>query len=376
VRNTNGSDSSACLDLSSSPTPRGYTDQEHLPGVCAINYNARIYNPTLGRMMSADPIVADPFSTQGFNRYAYVGNNPLNATDPTGMMEAPPENTLWPGKKGGGSPWGKLDIRGGTWDTGGGMFGGINVDNRYADNAPSNTSPRPKTPPVQTNAALPMGGTRHAGGHAPSLLRSGPCQYQTDTCAKTKFDTGNWTGDIIAYALSKQRFQDNVKAERLAAAQHAQGKTAPNGATSFIYVDENGVENTGVNLHLASKDGAFETNPWALAANADVAGNPYRLGTSEFRTHMETMRPFVESAVGVIAAATSSAAWKRGLEFVFGKNFRIAPFGNRTGHPTGELPHYHRRGLDPDGNVRPGQGIGRHRPWDTRTDDKSFWDRF
>jgi RHS repeat-associated protein len=32
--------------------------------------------------------------------------------------------------------------------------------------------------------------------------------------------------------------------------------------------------------------------------------------------------------------------------------------------------HYHRRGL------KPGQGIGRHRPWEKKATDKSFWDRF
>jgi len=44
--------------------------------------NGRIYDPTLGRMLQADPI-ADPGS-QGLNRYSYVANNPLTLTDPSG----------------------------------------------------------------------------------------------------------------------------------------------------------------------------------------------------------------------------------------------------------------------------------------------------
>jgi RHS repeat-associated protein len=69
--------------------------------------------------------------------------------------------------------------------------------------------------------------------------------------------------------------------------------------------------------------------------------------------------------------------YKAGKELSFGKNFRIAPLGNRTGHPTGRFPHYHRRGIDPaTGQTKPGQGIGRHRPWDTRSTDKSRWERF
>jgi hypothetical protein len=57
--------------------------------------------------------------------------------------------------------------------------------------------------------------------------------------------------------------------------------------------------------------------------------------------------------------------FRAGAELRIGKNWRIAPWGNRTGHPAGELPHYHRRGkLGPDGNPLPGEGMSRHRPWE------------
>ncbi|WP_413701170.1 hypothetical protein ACLKMH_05515 [Psychromonas sp. KJ10-10] len=36
--------------------------------------------------MSADPIIQDPFISNSFNRYAYVVNNPLKYTDPTGFF--------------------------------------------------------------------------------------------------------------------------------------------------------------------------------------------------------------------------------------------------------------------------------------------------
>jgi RHS repeat-associated protein len=57
---------------------------------------------------------------------------------------------------------------------------------------------------------------------------------------------------------------------------------------------------------------------------------------------------------------------------------RIAPFGNRTGHPTGRFPHYHRSVPDPNkpGHSLPGQSDKRHRPWDRKSSDKSFLDRF
>ena len=65
-----------------------------------------------------------------------------------------------------------------------------------------------------------------------------------------------------------------------------------------------------------------------------------------------------------------------GGEIRITNNLRIAPFGNRTGNPLGERPHYHRRVVDSSGITKEGQGIGRHRPYETKSCDKSFWDRF
>lgn len=47
-------------------------------------YNARYYDPSLGRFISPDTIVQSPSNPQTLNRYTYAGNNPVNNIDPTG----------------------------------------------------------------------------------------------------------------------------------------------------------------------------------------------------------------------------------------------------------------------------------------------------
>lgn len=49
-----------------------------------MDYNARMYSPTLGRFIQPDTIVPDMFNPQSLNRYSYVLNNPIRYTDPTG----------------------------------------------------------------------------------------------------------------------------------------------------------------------------------------------------------------------------------------------------------------------------------------------------
>ncbi len=63
---------------------RGYTGHEHLPQFNLINMNGRMYDPILGRMLSVDNYVQAPYSTQNYNRYSYVVNNPMKYKDPDG----------------------------------------------------------------------------------------------------------------------------------------------------------------------------------------------------------------------------------------------------------------------------------------------------
>jgi RHS repeat-associated protein len=68
-----------------SQTSRGFTGHEELDSVALVHMNGRLYDALMGRMISADPTVPDPMNAQAWNRYSYVGNDPLAFTDPSGF---------------------------------------------------------------------------------------------------------------------------------------------------------------------------------------------------------------------------------------------------------------------------------------------------
>jgi RHS repeat-associated protein len=65
------------------PTDVKFTGQR-LDGTGLYYFNARYYDPVIGRFISADTIVPGAFSSQSLNRYSYVLNNPLKYNDPGG----------------------------------------------------------------------------------------------------------------------------------------------------------------------------------------------------------------------------------------------------------------------------------------------------
>ena len=67
----------------------GYTGQVWLPETGLYHDKNRAYHPELGRFMQTDPIGV----SGGMNLYAYVGGDPVNYTDPLGLLRCLTGNT-------------------------------------------------------------------------------------------------------------------------------------------------------------------------------------------------------------------------------------------------------------------------------------------
>ncbi|MET0601167.1 MAG: hypothetical protein ABW167_04190 [Baekduia sp.] len=73
--------------------------------------------------------------------------------------------------------------------------------------------------------------------------------------------------------------------------------------------------------------------------------------------------------IAAVTGGRAGNAW--GPEFDVGQT-RLAPFGAPKGKWWSRLPHYHRGRYGPEGAPLP----GRHRPWQPKSPDTSFRDRF
>ena len=204
-------------------TRRGFTGQ-YRDDSGLLFYNARSYHPFLSRFISADTIV--PGSTpltvapldalaqnawssagsgaanpQDLNRYSYVGNNPVNDTDPTGHC----------------------GVRTGCFDGSGGMRGRIppgaaNAGRPVHNNAGARTSG--DKPVHNTNASPPnpgQGGRGDGNGKPPSRPRNSP--HPDAEGAHSVFRRDPHTGQVTHYTTYEpntnphfpHRFQEKLR---------------------------------------------------------------------------------------------------------------------------------------------------------------------
>jgi RHS repeat-associated protein len=82
-RNANWTDGGG---TNNAPGNLGFTGHEMIPEVGLVHMNGRVYDPVLGKFLSADPMIQFAKDVRSYNRYGYVQNNPLKFTDPTGFL--------------------------------------------------------------------------------------------------------------------------------------------------------------------------------------------------------------------------------------------------------------------------------------------------
>ncbi|MEP2103754.1 MAG: RHS repeat-associated core domain-containing protein [Parasphingorhabdus sp.] len=73
------------LDPNDNKDDEGFTGHIDDSATGLTYMQARYYDPVIGRFLSNDPVGFADGGISYFNRFAYVGNNPVNATDPTGL---------------------------------------------------------------------------------------------------------------------------------------------------------------------------------------------------------------------------------------------------------------------------------------------------
>jgi RHS repeat-associated protein len=236
--------------------------------------HARNYSPSRGRFLSLDSVLGNLLRPQSWNRFAYVMNDPVGFTDPTGR-----------------SPSGIRD---------------------------------------QNGEPCPDGAV-------------GPCfTYEEESGG---FD--RWFNDTKA---EWEAFRSKAR---------GLGAYAPDSRDISNFIGGFG---SGVSFGLTAViQDEWDEKVWDGVASVDRDSLAYETG---------------QQWGLVIQAAIQFEGLRTGYEFKFGKDLRIAPWGNRTKNPQGELPHYHRRVTRPDGRSVPGGGIGRHRPWQTPVAGRGWWTRF
>jgi RHS repeat-associated protein len=84
--NWQGAPSSADYTTFANKTRRGFAGHEMLDAVGLVNMNGRVYDPLIGRFLSADPIIQTINLSQALNPYSYVMNMPLTLIDPSGYF--------------------------------------------------------------------------------------------------------------------------------------------------------------------------------------------------------------------------------------------------------------------------------------------------
>ncbi|WP_344939292.1 RHS repeat-associated core domain-containing protein [Zhongshania borealis] len=397
----------SALTLSSDITNKGFTGHEQLDGVNLIHMGGRVYDAEIGRFLSADPFVGDSTNLQALNRYSYVENNPLSYTDPSGFFlkklvkkignaigkahKAVAEAFLSAHKKF-FREIGRVE----------GLSTAISIGLGIVCNGAAAACV------AAFNAAM----TAANGGTIEQVITGAAVGYiagEFSTQLGVAFNAGNvgnvgaamFVGGSVAKAQGG-KFIDGVKGAAVGAAigygiQRIMSPTpelagAESGDASLSENSNELMTNDELNVYMSDYlDGSsgqyvaqldLPLAPQWLVDSAAGFGDTLSFGGTAIAREIFGYNDVVNFGSGAYMSGVGAGTavhmigFRTGGELNIGRNFRLAPWGNRTGHPTGKYPHYHRRAMDGKGNTVPGGSIKRHRPWDSRSSDKSMGDRF
>jgi RHS repeat-associated protein len=270
------------------------------------NMHARFYNANIARFLSADLLRGDPHQPQSFNLFAYVGGSPVVFVDPFGLQAL-------------------NGISGGTsFD----LFFDANPYQAWFSNPANYTQVLPSVYPAGWWGPMDSyWGWQHANWwSAPYLFGSSA--------------TGGAGGGNSLGSSGGQGTSGCVSCT-FGSAWWGNFKSGTYWGTGY------GQNSVNYYASVITDPGSSTTQVMGAYAGGALAS----LWTPE--TYLATYFAFL-----------NVAGYATGYEFRVGKNWRFAPWGNRTGDPTGKLPHYHHRWpAGPDGQTPPGGGIGWHRPW-------------
>ena len=220
--NWTGTPTPAELTTINNTTRKGFTEHEHIDSTDLVHMNGRVYDPLVGRFISADPVDGCGPSTQNANRFAYVRNQPLVATDPTGFWPVVCYNMVLFCGNGVEEIYGAgqcltmnfcIDLGGidpSIWDLFGGFGGGGVVEAPAAPPAPinwtpagvpSSTIPGPApNPPIDPNDGCGPGSSQVPGGDG--TFDASPACIMHDRCYRR-------CG--VSKAACDQEFRDNAE---------------------------------------------------------------------------------------------------------------------------------------------------------------------
>ncbi|QMU61549.1 MAG: hypothetical protein GKR92_07505 [Gammaproteobacteria bacterium] len=407
---------------------RGFTGHEMLDAVGIIHMNGRVYDPTLGRFLSADPNVQAPKNMQSLNRYSYVLNNPLSYTDPSGFffkslfkkikrairrlvrsivraiadfikkygrtivsialvaIPIPGVNVYVAAfasglvASGGDLKAGLVSaLTAGAFNQVGGYFNYLEGGNAVTGLANGLTKGQQALKTLAHGAVGGVSSVVSGGKFGEGFAAAGVTQVFSKQVGG--IDSGNRgfstqrtiAASIVggtASAVSGGKFANGAVTGAFSRAFNDEAHSGGFSPTSGEFETYDGQV---VSLTVYSAEGGFTY----------LADGDFNIYQFDYRTGYVERALFSGSAESVcpecylIGGTGAIRGFARGGEIAFSKNFRIAPFGNRTGNAIGRFPHYHRRGINVlTGKTKPGQGIGRHRPWEKKATDKGFGDRF